>query len=144
MADFIGCTRTNYFRVKDEKSFLEIMDRAVSDSDSIEVWEEADENDGKVFAFGLFGSIIGLRPQDANKGDAPLERGEFFAKLQTVVEDGDAIIFTEAGHENLRYIGAWATVITSSDIKYVSLEAASLKLAKETLGNPDWYTQNNY
>lgn len=73
-----------------------------------------------------------------------MERGEFFAKLQTVVEDGDAIIFTEAGHENLRYIGAWATVITSSDIKYVSLEAASLKLAKETLGNPDWNTQNNY
>ncbi len=144
MADFIGCTRTNYFHVKDEKSFLEIMDRAVSDSDSIEVWEESDENGGKVFAFGLFGSIIGFYPEGASDEDDPVERDVFFLGLQSVVADGDAIVFTEAGHENLRYIGAWATVITSSDIKYVSLEAASLKLAKETLGNPDWNTQNNY
>ena len=31
MSEFIGCTRTNYFHVKDEEAFRKLMSRAVSE-----------------------------------------------------------------------------------------------------------------
>ena len=144
MSEFIGCTRTNYFHVKDEEAFRKLMSRAVSDTDSIEIWEETDKDGGKAFAFGLFGSITGFHPEDANKGDDPLERDGLFLELQTMVADGDAIIFTEAGHEGLNHIGAWVTIITGAGIQCVNLAVAGLELAREMLGNPDWNTQNDY
>lgn len=144
MSEFIGCTRTNYFHVKDEEAFRKLMSRAVSDTEGIEIWGGTDKDGGKVFAFGLFGSITGFRPADASDGDDPLERDGFFLELRAMVADGDAIIFTEAGHEDLDHIGAWVTVITGTGIQCVNLAAAGLELAKEMLGNPDWDTQNEY
>lgn len=38
MSEFIGCTRTNYFHVKDEEAFRKLMSRAVSDTEGIEIW----------------------------------------------------------------------------------------------------------
>ncbi len=143
MADFTGSTRTNYFRVKDEDAFRGIMVRALSD-DEIEVWEEQDDKGNKTFAFGLFGSITGILPKGATDGDEGLNRDIFFKELQAVVAEDDAVLFIEAGTEDLRFVNGWVTVITSDDMRFANLATSGKILAREMLGNLCWTTQNEY
>lgn len=59
MANYVCATRTNYFRVKDEEEFRKLMSR-VHGEDAVDLWEKT-VNDEKLFAFGCYGLINGLR-----------------------------------------------------------------------------------
>ena len=64
MANYCCTIRTNYFHVKNEKAFRDLMSRAYGSEDNIELWEEKDNDGETVFGFGVYGGIAGLADLD--------------------------------------------------------------------------------
>lgn len=137
MANYVSTTRTNYFHVKDAEAFRAFMDNV--SGDDLELWDEKDDKGDTVFAFGCEGSIYGIQNEDEND-DYDL----FIKNLQEYIADNDAVILTEAGHEKLRYVTGFATVITSKGIQFLNLDDMALSKAREMLGNPGFSTQMDY
>ena len=146
MANYCCTIRTNYFRVKDEAEFRELMSRAYGTEDSIELWEGTDPQGNKVFGFGLEGSIAGVKNAQCD-GDDDLDEtayDEFIDGLQRCVADDDAIIIMEAGYEKLCYVVGAATIITSKDYEHMSITDLAMGKAAEMLGAPAWTTTCDY
>ena len=61
MANYRCVVRTNYFHVKDEEKFRELMSRVYGEEDTVSLWTENDPNGKTMFGFGCYGSISGLR-----------------------------------------------------------------------------------
>ena len=137
MANYVSATRTNYFHVKDVETFRAFMDNV--SGDNLELWDEKDDKGDTVFAFGCEGSIYGIQNEDGND-DYDL----FVENLQEYIADNDAVILTETGHENLRYVSGYAAIITGSDIQHVNLDDMALSKSREMLGNPGFSTQMDY
>ncbi len=135
MANYYGFTRTNYFAVKDEERFRQVVASCQASEENPEVWEEA--VDGQtLFAFGCYGSLSGLPCGDEE--DYECDLGAFHNALQQVVADGHAIIITEVGYEKLRYLVGDCTVITSQEIAYTNLSDIGLAKARQLLKNPQY------
>lgn len=135
MANYYGFTRTNYFAVKDEEKFRQVVASCQASKENPEVWEEA--VDGQtLFAFGCYGSLSGLPCGDEE--DYECDLGAFHNALQQVVADGHAIIITEVGYEKLRYLVGDCTVITSQEIAYTNLSDIGLAKARQLLKNPQY------
>ena len=135
MANYYGFTRTNYFAVKDEERFRQVVASCQASEENPEVWEEA--VDGQtLFAFGCYGSLSGLPCGDEE--DYECDLGAFHSALQQVVADGHAIIITEVGYEKLRYLVGDCTVITSQEIAYTNLSDIGLAKARQLLKNPQY------
>lgn len=130
MANYCCTIRTNYFHVKDENAFRTFMSRVYGCEDDIELWEEKDKDGRAVFGFGVYGGISGIRDQ--------------IDKLQEFVADDDAVIILESGNEKMRYVVGSATIVTSSDYKYIDIEDIAVKQAGEMLHNPLWKTICDY
>lgn len=137
MANYECVSRTNYFHVKDAETFREFMDSVIADD--LHLWEEKDNDNNTVFAFGCEGTIYGIPDEN---GDSRLDL--FFIKLQKHIADNDAVILMEAGHEKLRYVTGYATVVTRTDIQTLGIETFALEKAKEMLNNPDFETKTDY
>lgn len=137
MANYECVSRTNYFHVKDAELFRKFMDTVIADD--IHLWEEKDSNSNIVFAFGCEGTIYGIPDENGNSS-----LNLFFEELQKHITDNDAVIFTEAGHEKLRYVAGYASIITGTDIQHVNLDDMALSKAREMLGNPGFSTQMDY
>ena len=60
MANYYCVMRTNYFRVKDEEKFLELMENVCSGEDELQIWSETDAEGAKRFGFGVYDSIRGI------------------------------------------------------------------------------------
>ena len=159
MANYYGNTRTNYFRVRDEKAFKEVMESIVAYEDSVEYWEK--EIDGETYyAFGAHDSIAGVcecahcnsckdcenEELESNEECTQCEcEGEYSYEamtkaLQKVVHPEDAIIITSVGNEKLRYVGGCSTIITKEEIKHVDLWSSSIESAREILKNDKYNT----
>ena len=135
MANYYGFTRTNYFAVKDEEKFRQVVASCQASEENPKVWEEA--VDGQtLFAFGCYGSLSGLPCGDEE--DYECDLGAFHSALQQVVADGHAIIITEVGYEKLRYLVGDCTVITSQEIAYTNLSDIGLAKARQLLKNPQY------
>ena len=135
MANYYGFTRTNYFAVKDEEKFRQVVASCQASKENPEVWEEA--VDGQtLFAFGCYGSLSGLPCGDEE--DYECDLGAFHSALQQVVADGHAIIITEVGYEKLRYLVGDCTVITSQEIDYTNLRDVGLTKAQQLLKDPQY------
>ena len=52
MANYCCTIRTNYFHVKNEKAFRNLMSRAYGSEDNIELWEEKDNNGKRYLVSG--------------------------------------------------------------------------------------------
>lgn len=141
MANYYCVTRSNYFRVKDEAQFREVMDRVICDEDCLDIWED---NSGvtKQFGFGGYASILGIVEADGDPDDYDYDT--FVEELSKCVADDDAIIILEAGHEKLRYVTGLATVITSKGAKHLDIDCVAMNCARELLNNRGWYTSVNY
>jgi hypothetical protein len=100
MANYNATIRTNYFSVKDEARFREIMD-ACGAEDELYVFESEDGT-GKL-GFGCYGRLNGI-PAGEAADDEESDIDAFYDALQDVLSDGDAIIITELGYEYLRYL----------------------------------------
>lgn len=143
MANYCCTIRTNYFHVKDDSAFRQMMSRVYGCEDSVELWEEKDKDGRTVFGFGTYGGISGLRdPDDDTDDDSSYDN--FIDQLQASVADDDAIIILESGNEKMRYVIGSATIITSSDYKYMDITNLAAKQAAEMLHNPSWQTRCEY
>lgn len=136
MANYECATRTNYFKVKDAKSFKSLIEQTLA-GDTVDVFEKKD-GDHTLYGFGSISSIDGL----PDNGEANYD--EWLHQLQKIVADDDAIIIMEAGYENLRYVSGYFTVVTSKAIKNGDLEATALEAAKKLLNNKTYTTQCVY
>lgn len=136
MANYYEMTRTNYFKITDSDKFKEICEEIISESG---VDFDVTEKDGKLYGCISSESIIILNDEDES-----VDMESFYKKLQTVLEEDDAIIFTSIGHEKLRYLVGMIIVITKDDIQYINLEDKAMELARTMLKNPEWNTVNSY
>ena len=136
MANYYEMTRTNYFKITDSDKFKEICEEITSESG---VEFDVTEKDGKLYGCISSESIIMLNDEDES-----VDVESFYKKLQTVLEEDDAIIFISIGHEKLRYLVGMITVITKDDIQYINLEDKAMELARTMLKNPEWNTVNSY
>ena len=142
MANYRCSVRTNYFHVKDEEGFREMMSHVRGCEDDVKLWEKKDDNGNTMFAFGSYGDIYGLIGADGEDEEGYYE--SFIKQIQAFVEDEDAIILFESGNEKLRYLTAFATIITSKKCDYLNIESLAVKRAGEMLNNPLWETQCAY
>ena len=143
MSDYYCTTRTNYFRVKDESKFREIMSLVRGDECDVSLWDDRVDNSGnKLFGFGCYGFIYGIFDEDDEYDDGAYDR--FLRLLKTCVADDDAIIIFESGHEKLRYVCGDAVIVTSSEIASVDLTYQAIDKAREMLGKTDWTSRCEY
>lgn len=89
MANYQCAVRTNYFHVQDPELFRQFMARVYGTDGSVELWEDKDENDQPVFAFGSYGGIGGLRDaaEDTSIETDETAYDEFICGLQHHVEE---------------------------------------------------------
>lgn len=144
MANYINFTRSNYFRVTDPEAFKRIINCVITDEDSLELWERT-ENGTTYYGFGAYSSICGLQPEaEDTDNDGEFEVEAVYEALSKVVDPDDAIIITEIGYEKLRYLTAYAVVITCEKTELVELREASIDVACSLLGNPNFDTRMEY
>ena len=144
MANYISFTRSNYFRVADPEAFKKIINCIITDEDGLELWERT-ENGMTYYAFGAYSSICGLRHEaEDTDNDGEFEAEAVYEVLSKVVAPDDAIIITEIGYEKLRYLTAYAVVITREKTELVELREASIDAACSLLGNPNFDTRMEY
>ena len=134
-----AATRTNYFHVKDEEEYARLFDRLEGDEDVIDL-SETDKNGVCEHCFGSYG-YIAYCPDEESSG----EMMPFFRALQKILPEDEAFIMIEAGWQDgmgIGYygvpegVGADATVVTANDIRKLSVEDASFRLAREMLNTP--------
>jgi len=142
MAKYVGFTRTNYFSVTDVYMFRQVIDNSYCSSGDIDIFEES-VNGSVKYAFGCYGSICGTRElldDNDDEGDYDV----FITELQSIIPDGEAIIITEVGYENLRCLTGHSHVITKSNDAFVNLGNKALEEARVLLNNPDYDTKMEY
>ena len=142
MANYYATIRTNYFSVKDEMAFRELMAKAYG-QDTVHLFEQVQDDGSIKFGFGCNGGISGIfEPDDEECDDTAMDR--FLDTLQQLVCADDAIIITAVGNEKLCYVIGIATLITSRELQFVDLRPITLELAQHLLGNAKFQTQMNY
>lgn len=144
MANYECAMRTNYFHVKDADAFREFMKRVVADEDRVDLWEEKDQNGNPIFGFGCYGSIIGVRSQNADDEDDDLDYDVFVDELAQHVAIDDAAIILTSGHEKLRYLTGTALVVTRNEQKFINVESIAAAEAAKILCDPEWKTRTSY
>lgn len=146
MANYCCTVRTNYFHVKDEENFRNLMSRVYGCEDDIQLWEEKDDDGKTVFGFGVYGGISGIRNarEDGDEDCEETSYDEFINCLQECVSNDDAIIILEAGSEKMRYVIGSATIITSTEFRYLNITSTAIQKAAEILENPSWETICEY
>jgi len=139
MANYYATIRTNYFSVKDENAFRELM-QSVCAEDDVHVFERPQPDGRKKHGFGCYGNIYGIPYENDFDGG----RNRFLNALQNLVCEDDAIIMTEVGNEKLRYVIGFSIVITSKEIQSISIPDKALHLAQKILRNKNYQTQMDY
>lgn len=142
MANYECAMRTNYFHVKDEIAFKELMGKVVCTEGDVDIFERKDEKSMTMYGFGCYGSIMGISAEGEDEDEYSYDK--FIDELRKNIEPGDAIIIFEAGHEKLCSIGMYADVITSEGCNILNLEHMAVESAKNMLKNPDWETKCTY
>ena len=167
MANYESFYRTNHFKVKKLDEFKKAMAFAKTCSEDLNVYE--DENRKGYFMICGYGEPSfytdtirdhfdyaktedikeEITKEDFEKfmTNNHIEDSEddiFFEVLQSFVAEDDAIIYKEAGHEKMRYIGFCGCVITASGIKSININNELMDLAREALQNPTWETKLEY
>lgn len=137
MANYESVTRSNYFHVKDEDAFSKFMDTV--SGDDMHCWSNKDEDGNTLHAFGCDGNIYGVL-NGAEDDNFDL----FLSELQKHISPEDAVILMESGHEKLRYVTGYATIITTDDIRTISIDDFAMTKAKEMLKNQEYSTRLDY
>ena len=142
MANYCGTCRTNYFKVKNEKAFLNFMNNVVGDD--FYIFDKEDKDGNKSFGFGCYGEIYGIATKVGDENEVEYDYDLFLENLQEHIADNDAIIIMEAGHEKLRYVKGSVLVITSAKIMYKDTDELAIELARKALKNENYTTQLYY
>lgn len=105
MANYDEFSRSNEFKVKDSKIFLEDIEK-YNLSEIIEYWERTD-----VFLVATYDGLF-----TTNDNDEDIEFDDICNLIQKHICDDQTVILKEVGHEKLRYVSATFTVITKEKI----------------------------
>lgn len=136
MANYIGTSRTNYFRVTNEQKYNELINNLICEDN---IHDFTEERNGILYhGFGAYDSIEYME----NEYD-DYDFNKFLKELQKILPDNEAFIYFEAGHENLRYVSGFVLVCTNKEIKSMSLDVWAKEQAKKLLGS-DFETQTSY
>lgn len=133
--DYIGKTKSNYFRVTNEKKLLELLDQC-----GLCAFVRLTPPGIKSFAFGIEGPFEGIPSPNDGEGD----RLAFYGELQKLVARDDAVIVLNIGYEGLRYLVAEATIIVRSKVKFLDIQGVAAQLASQLLANPEFETRFDY
>ena len=156
MANYYGNTRTNYFRVIDKEKYESIMNLVRCSEGELYLWEE--EINGELhYGFGVYDDIDGIceceHCEEVRKCNIEFDEEECMNEynydamcelLASVVHPEDAIMIVSTGHEKLRYIGGYSTVITKDKVKHIDLWDSSIKSARKILKNDAYNTTYSY
>lgn len=142
MANYNCVVRTNYFHVKDVEAFKRMMDQVVGSEDEVSLWEENDQEENPIFAFGCYGGIAVL-PNESDDEIDDDSYNRFTDELQKCVAENDAVIIMESGHEKIRYVTGSAFIITSNATKYLDVETLALEATKKMVGT-EFVTRLDY
>lgn len=138
MANYYGCSRTNYFRVTNEEKYNELFSNLTANEADIEDFTK--EREGVLYhGFGALGSIDYI-PKNSEEYDFDL----FLSELQKILPENEAFIYMESGHQKLCYITGFAIVVTKDKIANIDIRTMALKRAKQMLNNEDYDTQMEY
>lgn len=147
MANYYANSRTNYFRVTDEARFAELFANLVGDEDEVHDFTRVD-NGVTLHAFGSYGSIDYKKPMQNNSEeedeDYDYDFDGFLAELQKILPDDEAFIYTECGHEKLRYITGFSIVVTKTKIESIDIRSGAVELARKMLNNKKFQTKMEY
>lgn len=140
MANPYDVTRTNMFRVTDVDAFIELMQRADTGEDEVQLFLE----DAPLVGFGFYDRLRGFEldeddeelSDDNNDDDNDVDA--FLSELGKLIEPGDACIVFCAYHEKLRCVGGYAYIVTNDTVDFLSLHDAVVHQARGLLGNSTW------
>ena len=149
MANFIGTARTNYFHVTDEEKYKYLFNGLVGSDDEIISFDETDKNGKILHGFGSYGSIY-WSPSKADGNPDWLDEDDtdgyedFLNQLSKILPKDEAFVLIDVGHEKLRYLSGFATIVTNKDIKYVDLTNTAQTVAQEMLRKPNYKLEIEY
>ena len=117
--------KTNYFRVKDEESFIDYLNRVAIEDGDIDVTQQLDSNGHMTYSFTTHGMILGIYEDDETEESGLVESDEgeyaaFIDGLQEIVAEDDAIIILEVGDDG-HMMYAYATIVTEYDVDFLDL-----------------------
>ena len=69
---------------------------------------------------------------------------DFLQQMKTILPDDEAFVIMETGHEKLRYLVGFATIVTNKDIQYVDLTNITKKVAGDMLQKPEYKLEIQY
>ena len=128
MADYISCTKTNYFQVTSEQELRDLVSK-IDCEDEIEISSSTEK--GKIYySLCAYGSFYGI---DDNE-----DAEELYKEFQRILPDGEVMAIFEIGHEKLRYVGCYTVVITTETYQYKSLQDIATTMAREITINPSY------
>ena len=90
------------------------------------------------------GEIYGLIQKVYDDAFWDFDYDSFIKMLQKHLVEGDAIIMLESGHEKLRYVTGYATIVTKTKVHCEDISCWAFGKAKEMLGNSSWVTRLEY
>ena len=138
MANYYSSYRTNYFRVTDENRWNDLFSKLSGDdlSDFSEV------KDGiQVHGFGGY-DYVAYDIDGSEDYEGSID--EFLTDLREILPEGEAVIYTETGHEKLRYVSAFSIVATKNSVESINLQDAAIEKAREMLRNDKFTTIMDY
>lgn len=139
MANYMSTSRTNYFRVTDEKRYEELFANLCAE-DTIHDFTK--EKDGILYhGFGTYGSVEYI--EENEEEDCEYDFNGFLLELQKILPEDEAFMYFESGYEKLRYVTGFSIVVTSKEIVSESIDNWAMTKAKELLGK-DFTTETTY
>jgi hypothetical protein len=112
-------TISNYVRVRDADEFENIVNRLITSTESAIVLRR-----GNTYAFSMYGTILGLQPEDPFDTTIELDctvEDAYYA-FKEVIDPRDILTITEVGHEGLTSYFAETVAISHNDINYINLK----------------------
>lgn len=144
MADYICSSRTNYFRVTDEKLWREWLD----DVCDVEDFSTTTEDGTALHAFGCYGTpwYDHAADDDADDyySDGSIFEDHSLERIQAFLPEGEAMIYMEAGWEKLRYVTGSAVIVTRDGIRSFDTTGMAIDIAREMLGDGEWTSITDY
>ena len=145
MSNYCCTVRTNYFRVKDENVFYDLMNNVQCYEGCILIMTKESESGDKLFGFGCESNICGYVDSSSNESEeVEADYDRFILELQKCVAEGDAVIIFEVGNDNLRYVVGQAMVVTSNKSELLDISSLAKDKAANMLENEDWDTECEY
>lgn len=127
MANYVACSRTNYFKVKDSKAFVKWCNQWNTDMDLVRGGEN-DELYGLVFDGPIPSQRYEISEEEEYEDWVDVE---FTDELAEHLAEGSVAVVMETGHERRRYVVGIAIAINSDgEFRTVRLDSI-YELAKE-------------